>query len=89
MHVHVDFLLQMYVLCVCSCLNSYPPSFAFPLSPFLAGFCCKCAVKKGERTEKIFASIPKPNYSPLLSLSFWLNSGAAPDELQEEHVRSL
>ena len=34
-------------------------------------FCAKCCVAKGQRTEKEFAAIVKPDYSVLLQPSFW------------------
>jgi lathosterol oxidase len=34
-------------------------------------FCAKCSVARGERTEEVWAALPKPDYSPLLSFSFW------------------
>jgi lathosterol oxidase len=37
-----------------------------------ACFCCKCSVKKGERTPEAYAKVKKPDYSCLLSPSFWL-----------------
>ena len=40
-------------------------------------FCCKCSQAKGERTQKAFAAVPKPDYSPLLSLNFWFGAGAS------------
>jgi len=34
--------------------------------------CAGCCKARGERTPEAFAAIAKPDYSPLLSFSFWL-----------------
>lgn len=34
--------------------------------------CASCSSKRGERTREAFDAVDKPDYSPLLSLSFWL-----------------
>jgi lathosterol oxidase len=37
--------------------------------------CARCCIERGERTPEAFERLEKPDYSPLLSLSFWLNGG--------------
>jgi lathosterol oxidase len=37
--------------------------------------CARCCIERGERTPEAFERIEKPDYSPLLSLSFWLHGG--------------
>ncbi len=34
--------------------------------------CCKCQVAEGKRTKELFAKVEQPDYSVLLSPSFWL-----------------
>lgn len=36
-------------------------------------FCVKCQFKQGKRTFEHYLNIPKPDYSPLLNLHFWIN----------------
>ncbi len=45
--------------------------------------CAKCCVSRGERTEAAWAVLPKPDYSPLLSLSFWRTGQMAHVEVAE------
>lgn len=42
-------------------------------------FCCKCQVAEGKRTREIYDKVEKPDYSVLLSPSFWLTSTAKSD----------
>jgi len=37
--------------------------------------CSRCSVARGERTHERFDALEKPDYSPLLSPSFWLRGG--------------
>ncbi len=40
--------------------------------------CASCCTARGERTEEAFAAIEKPDYSPLLSPSYWLHGDKVP-----------
>merc|ERR550525_264701 len=40
-------------------------------------FCSKCAREKGERSFEAWQKVEKPDYSPLLSLRFWVSGGVA------------
>lgn len=37
--------------------------------------CARCCIARGERTRAAYDACFKPDYSPLLSLSFWLSGG--------------
>lgn len=45
--------------------------------------CAKCCIARGERTREIFDAIEKPDYSPLLSPSFWIPRGRKSAAVEE------
>jgi lathosterol oxidase len=42
--------------------------------------CAKCCVARGERTREAFDRVEKPDYSVLLSPTFWLHGARAASE---------
>lgn len=46
--------------------------------------CAKCCVERGERTEEAWAALPKPDYSPLLTWSFWRTGEIAHEQAAAE-----
>lgn len=36
--------------------------------------CAKCEASRGNRSKELWAKVPKPDYSPLLKMSFWMEA---------------
>lgn len=50
--------------------------------------CCKCAVARGERTLEKWKALEKPDYSPLLTLDFWLHGDKTKKQAAESASES-
>jgi len=78
---HINTAFQHYLHHSVSSKNKpYHTGFFFKFWDRLFGslyegacFCVSCQIDKGERTKEKFRQIALPDYSPLLSTSFWLN----------------
>jgi len=81
-HPFINTSFQHYLHHAISIKNKpYHTGFFFKLWDQICGsvydgkcFCVKCAQKNGERTLDLWKQVEKPDYSPLLNPSFWLNA---------------
>ena len=82
-HPWINTAFQHYVHHAKSTLNQpMHTGFFFKIWDRMAGseykagpeecLCARCSIARGERSREAFAKIEKPDYSPLLSPSFWL-----------------